>query len=91
MRNFLGVDFFSFELGLQSAGFHFRKYKTRFLLRKYEHFLVLELESSISINIKKFFFGVEFFFIFRAWAGKCARSLLTLVVRSPSLIGIAWP
>ena len=52
-------------LGLESAGFNFRKYKT-FLIADSESsisqnkklFLILELKSSISQNIRDFFGGV---------------------------------
>ena len=61
-----------FELGVKSGGFHFRKYKKSFLLKKYKKsvlwentiiFLILELESSISGNIRNFFRG-GFFWVF---------------------------
>ena len=56
-----------FEIGLKSAGFHFQKYKKSFLFRKYKNFLILELESSFSWNIRNLFSG-WIFFIFQALA-----------------------
>ena len=47
-----------FELGVKSEGFHLRKYKKSFPLRKYKNFfLILELKSSVSGNIRNFFRG----------------------------------
>ena len=82
---FLRVYFF-FELGLKSAGFHFRKYKKNFLLRNYKKsFLLREYKNLFNIRARKFHFGKykEFFsgqifffffyflFFFLVWAGKC--------------------
>ena len=43
-------------LGLKIVGIRFQKYNKGFLLKKYgEFFLILEIESSISENIRNFF------------------------------------
>ena len=53
------------------SGFNSKNIRKAFFLRKYKSFLIIELEISNSENIRNFF-GMDFF-IFWAWAEKCAR------------------
>ena len=68
---FLGIKK-CFLLGKYKEGFLLTKYRKPFSLRKYKHFLILQLESSISGNIRKFS-RCQFFCFFWDWDGKCIR------------------
>ena len=65
------------ELCCCFLGFCFLKYKNSFLLLKYKKFLVFELESSISWNIRTFF-GLYFFFFFFELRPKSALGSYTV-------------
>ena len=56
-----------FELGLKSAGFHFRKYMKSFLLRKYKNFFNIRARKFHFLKYKEFFSG-WIFFIFQSRA-----------------------
>ena len=54
---------FFFELGLKDAGFHFRKYKKSFVLRKYKIFLNIKATRKFHfLKYKEFFGGCGFLF-----------------------------
>ena len=65
MRNFFQGRFF--ELGLESAGFHFRKHKKRFILRKYKQsFPLRKYKNYFDIRASKFHFP-KYKEIFSGW------------------------
>ena len=61
-----GEFFLLFNLELKNTGFHFRKYKKSFLLRKNKKFFNLRFRNFHCLKYKEFFSG-RIFFIFWAW------------------------
>ena len=103
IRNFLRVQFRLFFwtwaekwrvpfMDIQEK-FFLRKHKKSFFLRKCKVFLILELQSSISKNEKKFFFQGDFFLgvLFLGgggrgiWLGRAQSSWKVYYWRSPDL------